>query len=99
MKRWHQEAGRTYREWRKHYLNHVEMNLYGGQKRVGKSPLEVDCVCDGQVGRFRKIKAFDCGNTQCTICHHDKYPSRRKTRREVRSDATFKEALRGRNND
>ncbi|MDA0835764.1 MAG: hypothetical protein O2955_14810 [Planctomycetota bacterium] len=93
MKRWHQEQARTYREWRKHYLRHVETNLFGGQTRVGKSPFDVDCVCDQQVGRFRKIKANDCGNTKCTICHRHKYPFRQKTRRECIAELVLKEEL------
>lgn len=29
-----------------------------------------------QAGRYRKLKAFDCGNPQCGICHSDKFPKR-----------------------
>lgn len=93
MKRWHEEYSRTYREWKKHYLSHVELNL-NWCRVPGKSPYEIDCVCDGQKGRFRKMKAFDCGRPHCHICHWDKYPEREKSRQEVLYELKFKEQKR-----
>ncbi len=46
-----------------------------------------------QIGRFRKKKAFDCGNTQCGICHQDKFPKRQLTEQEVISKLDFKDQL------
>jgi hypothetical protein len=92
MKRWHEEYPRTYREWRKHYLSHVEHNI--DYSRVpGKDPYEIDCVCDEQRGRFRKKDAWDCGVTRCWICHNDKYPKRYKTYQEWCADLKFKEGI------
>lgn len=93
MKRWHEDYPRTFREWKKHYLQHVESNLTWCRV-PGKSPYEVDCVCDQQKGRFRKKDAWDCGHTRCYICHSDKYPVRDKTRQELLSELKFKEGLR-----
>jgi hypothetical protein len=92
MKRWHEDFHRTYREWRKHYISHVESNIDWSNK-IGQDPYEIDCVCDKQIGRFRKMDAWDCGNTRCCLCHGDKYPSRYKTRQEKRSDVSYKEWL------
>jgi hypothetical protein len=32
----------------------------------------LDCVCEFQVGRFRKQKALGCGKSRCLLCHFDK---------------------------
>lgn len=90
MKRWHEELPRTCREWRKHWLSHVESNI--NYCRVpGKDPYDVDCPCDTQKGRFRKQKAFDCGNPQCDMCHSNKYPKRYQTYQEWAADLKLKE--------
>jgi hypothetical protein len=94
MRRWHEDYPRTLREWKKHYLDHVESNVYFGRE-VGRAPYEIDCVCDAQRGRFRKRRAFGCGNTRCQICHGDKYPRREKTRQELLADLKFREGLDG----
>lgn len=91
MKRWHEEISITRRNWKKHRSFHVEANIR--RSVVGVDPFEVDCACDDQIGRFRKKDAFDCGNTQCYICHSDKYPKREKTYQEHVSDMKFKEGL------
>lgn len=92
MKRWHEDYPRTYREWRKHYLVHVNSNI--DYNRIpGRDPYQIDCVCDGQKGRFRKMDAWDCGNTQCFMCHGDKFPVREKTKQELKADLKFKEGL------
>jgi hypothetical protein len=96
MKRWHEDFPRTLREWKKHYRSHVEDNLnWNGVRQVGRYPYEVDCLCDGQKGRFRKRRAFGCGNTRCHICHGNKYPKRKKTRQELHAGLKFREGLEG----
>ena len=92
MKRWHEDFPRTYREWKKHYIVHVKSNI-GYCPIPGKDPYEVDCVCDKQIGRFRKTDAHDCGHSHCFMCHSDKFPVREKTRKELRSELKFKEQL------
>jgi hypothetical protein len=91
MKRWHEDFPRTYREWKKRYLNHVEGNLRYC-KTPGQDPCEVN-ICDKQIGRFRKTDAYDCGHARCFMCHSDKFPVREKTRKELRSELKFKEQL------
>jgi hypothetical protein len=92
MKRWHEEYPRTYREWRKHYKSHVESNK-DWNRTPGRDPYEVDCVCDHQKGRFRKKDAWDCGHTQCYMCHSDKYPKRYQTYQEWCADLKMKEGV------
>lgn len=92
MKRWHEEYARTYRQWRKHYLRHVERNI-DWAKEPNKDPYKIDCVCDQQVGRFRKTDAFDCGRPRCKNCHGIKYPVRYATRQELIADIRFKQGL------
>ena len=95
MKRWHEEYSRTFREWKKHWLSHLESNL----ERIGSGqehpfdPFEIDCSCDQQKGRFRKMRAFDCGNPHCYMCHSDKYPKRDDTRQEKVSQLRLKEGI------
>ena len=92
MKRWHQDYAKSHKEWKKHRKSHVESNK-GRMPYPGYDPQEVTCACDNQVGRFRKKKAFDCGNPKCGICHQDKFPKRSPTEQEVMSDLDFKEQL------
>lgn len=92
MKRWHEEFPRTYREWKKHHRNHIYSEIDRGGK-LNKDPFQVECVCDEQKGRFRKIDAWDCGNTQCYICHSDKFPKRDLTYREWESILRLKEGI------
>jgi hypothetical protein len=92
MKRWHEDYKISLREMKKHRRMHVESNL-GRPNRVGKSAYEVDCVCDEQVGRFRKKDAYDCGNTRCYICHSEKIMNIAK-HKDVVSDLSFKEQVR-----
>ena len=42
-------------------------------------------------GFYRKRKAFDCGNSQCRICHSDKFPVRELTKQEMKAKLKFKE--------
>jgi hypothetical protein len=60
MKRYHQELERTKRVHRLHLT------------RDGWPVAPVDCICEFQAGRFRKRKAFGCGNTRCLLCHFEK---------------------------
>ncbi len=54
------ELERTKRAHRSHlYLAHF-------------SPVSVDCVCEFQVGRFRKQKALGCSRSRCLLCHFEK---------------------------
>lgn len=46
----------------------------------------------GQPGRFRKKDAWDCGQTQCYVCHSDKIDGN-KTHQEIAADADFAEQL------
>lgn len=61
MKRYHEESARIQSEHRFH-LRHVH--------HWPKEP--VDCECELQAGRFRKMKALDCGRTACMVCHYEK---------------------------
>lgn len=61
MKRYHQELERT----RKVHRLHL--------RRLYQSPAApVNRICEFQVGRFRKRKAFGCGRTRCLLCHYEK---------------------------
>ncbi len=92
MKRWHEEYLRTHREWRKHYLSHVESNVIFN-RAPGRDPYQIDCICDRQKGRFRKNDAWDCGQTQCYVCHSDKFPTRETTHQEKHSELKLREGM------
>jgi hypothetical protein len=92
MKRWHEEYPRTYREWKKHWLSHVEHNIDFGSF-PGRDPYQIDCDCDQQKGRFRKRHPLSCGRARCQLCHSYKYPKRETTLDELRSQLTFKEEI------
>ena len=91
MKRWHAELAITMRNWRKHRRIHVANNLARG--KVGQDPFQVDCACDDQPGRFRKRDAYDCGNSQCYLCNHGKFPKRIPTCQEILSALSLKEQI------
>lgn len=93
MKRYHEEYNVFYRQWKIHRKSHVEQNK-DFMKEIGGDPFKVECSCDEQVGRFRKKDAWDCGNTQCGICHSDKFPKRSLTNREIKSNFSYREQLR-----
>lgn len=96
MKRWHEEYNIFHRQWKIHRKSHVETNKNYSNNRIGKDPYEIDCSCDEQVGRFRKMDAWDCGNPHCQVCHYNKYPKRELTNGEVKSNISFKEQLKER---
>ena len=61
LKRYHQELGRIRRVHRLHL------------RELHQWPLRpIVCICEFQVGRFRKQKAFGCGKPQCLLCHFEK---------------------------
>ena len=99
MKRWHDDAHIARRSWINHRRSHVETNLEtpqgfaANQQPPGIDPFHVDCVCDNQVGRFRKRKSFDCGHSRCALCHAYKFPKRLKTRGENLSWLSFCEQV------
>lgn len=92
MKRWHEDFKIAFREWKTHRRSHIESNKDNSANRIGKDPYEVDCVCDEQIGRFRKKDAHDCGRTRCYICHNDKITNQ-KRRKEVESNLKFQEGI------
>jgi hypothetical protein len=92
MKRWHEEATRTAREWKKHYLRQVWMKSFVSGE-VGRDPDHLGGIRDTQKGRFRKKHAFDCGNARCHICHSDKYPKREQTKQELLVEIKLREEL------
>jgi hypothetical protein len=100
MKRRYEDRKITRREWKEHRLIHVESNASRGvgrgpgQRPLGSDPQDVDCACDKQVGRFRKLDAYDCGKPGCGICHGDKFPRRAWTRQEIKAELRFQEQLR-----
>lgn len=87
MRRWHQETHITYRNWQNHINSHRESNKYRG-----KSPEDTDCTCKYQTGRFRKKDGYDCGNSQCYICHSDKLLGE-KSLKEIIADFNFREQI------
>lgn len=91
MRRWHEDFKIAFREWKKHYNSHVKENIRYS-KKIGKSPFEIDCICDKQIGRFRKKDAWDCGKSACYICHNDKLSGDR-SRQEELSELDFHEQL------
>ena len=61
MKRYHQEVERTKRVHRQHL-----------RQTHNWPSAAVNCVCEFQVGRFRKQKALGCRRVRCILCHFDK---------------------------
>ena len=85
MKRWHDEEKITKRNWK----NHLDMHRQSTIDRGGN----VEGVCNHhQAGRFRKKDAYDCGKTQCRICHWDKI-KKIKHRSVEKADASYKEQI------
>jgi hypothetical protein len=60
MKRYHSEVDRTRRAHR------VHLDLVHSHSHI------LDCVCEFQVGRFRKQKELGCGRSRCLLCHYEK---------------------------
>jgi hypothetical protein len=91
MKRRNEEASIARREWRRHRSRQIETKLSRG--RFDVDAFAADAPCDEQIGRFRKRKAFDCGNARCPLCHGHKYPKREPTRDELASKRDLREQL------
>ena len=81
MKRYHQESERTKRVHRNH-LREVH--------NWPKKP--IDCECELQAGRFRKQKAFGCGNSRCLLCHYDKLMKNASVKDRIR-EQLFEDSL------
>ena len=80
MKRASEERPRTVHVWRQHVSQH------------SSGPLA--CVCEFQIGRFRKGRRVGgCRKTRCYLCHEDKL-RKRPTRQQQRADISYKEWLR-----
>ena len=78
MKRAAEEFIRTKNVWRRHLQTHRGT---------------VACVCELQVGRFRKGQRIGgCGNPRCWLCHSEKLGGV-PTAQQLRSVATFAEGL------
>jgi len=72
MTRYHLELERTKR------VHQLHLNL------AHSSGAALDCVCEFQVGRFRKRKALGCGRSRCQLCHFEKIFSIPSVRDRVR---------------
>jgi hypothetical protein len=81
MRRWHEDARITRRHWREHL-----MLVHGWPKQPA------DCVCDLQMGRFRKIGGHGCGKARCLLCRFDKI-FQVSTHRQRLADLRFREEL------
>lgn len=82
MRRWHED----YRITRAHWREHLKV-VHDYPRR----PL--DCECELQVGRFRKIGGHGCGKARCQLCHREKIHGI-PTRKELRGRLDFREQLR-----
>jgi hypothetical protein len=46
------------------------------------------------VGRFRKtLRCSGCGRARCQVCHPDKFPKRKLTRKEQQANKDFRQPL------
>jgi hypothetical protein len=78
MKRAAEDKPRTLNVWRHHLWTHRGT---------------VACVCEFQVGRFRKSQRIGgCGHSRCWLCHSEKLGGE-PTTQELRGMAKFKEGL------
>jgi hypothetical protein len=81
MRRWRSEKQIAIRR----RLEHLTL-VHGWPERT------VECICDQQLGRFRKHKALGCSKARCYLCHSDKLLGR--PRRSERAAALkMKEGL------
>jgi hypothetical protein len=62
------------------------------QRKFCMSQFAVPNAFTTQRGRYRKRDGFDCGNTQCMICHSEKILDI-KSRKERIADQRFSEQL------
>ncbi len=69
---------------------HEEINIAKRNQKVRCKLVNSD---DVPLGRYRKRDAYDCGKTQCGLCHNDKFPKRELTRKENLAKFNYKEQL------
>lgn len=67
-----------------------DLSAIARQKRLLK---EVQGNEESFVKARRKKHVYDCGNTECQLCHGDKYPVRYDTRQEIQSEIDLKESI------
>ena len=80
MRRYHEELPRTRREHRLHL------------RWIHNWPREpVDCICDHQVGRFRKRRAIGCEKRRCFCKRYKLEPSTRDRRLRAAEAAALRE--------
>ena len=89
------ERDRTFREWHRHHLDHIhqieDLGVLSPGWRPGvRAEFLVSCVCDQQVGRFRKGQRARTQGRQRINPREWGY----RTRQEARSDADFRFQLR-----
>src|SRR5262245_14118555 len=73
------ERLRTMRVWRQHLSRH--------------GPGPITCLCEWQVGRFRKGQRIGgCGKVWCYLCHGDKL-LKRPTLQQRRAERSYREWL------
>ena len=77
MKRYHQELERTERIHRLHL------------RRAHEEAASITCICEFQVGRFRKRKAFGCGKSRCLLCHYEKIFSIASVKDKIREQRFY----------
>ncbi len=80
MKRWHDELPLMLRRWR------IEKELH----RDLTFNILSDCHCLRGPGTMRKQRPFDCGRTECQLCHFSKifgYPRLRSGMKRGRLNA------------
>lgn len=81
MRRWHAEQALMFKRWR------VEMATHGYDWRNPPDPkCDRDaCHCAAGIGSMRKRRPYDCGNTQCGVCHFEKFhvPKARDNKRRA----------------
>ena len=90
------ERDRTFKEWRRHHLDHIltieDLGVLHPEWRPGVgAEFLVSCVCDQQVGRFRKGQRARTQGSQ-RVCPRS---LGLRTRQEQRSDQDFREWLQG----
>ena len=81
MRRWHEDLHVTRAHWREHL------------KIVHDWPRKpLDCECELQVGRFRKIGGHGCHKARCLLCHRHKI-FREPTRQEIVTAIALREQV------
>lgn len=72
MRRWHKDRAHAERQQKLHRRDEVWMDI-----RMGGQDMRA-CICDFQIGRFRKSKGRGCRKTYCN-CKIDKnWPDKRR---------------------